>query len=108
LVVQAGVQNKNRNMRIIYAVILGFLATGAMRLHRILNQPPADWLARCAAMAILRMYALRGGIDEGAIALYQQWSATGRTTLEKLLETNRIPSRYKGYARLLFEYVPVQ
>ena len=92
-------------MRLLVGVLLGFFAAGAMGLHELLSRPPADWLARVTAMAILRMYGLHAGIDEGAVALYEQWGDAGRATFKQLLENNQIPDRYQGYARLLLEYV---
>lgn len=88
-------------MRLAYGIVLGFYAWGLIGLQKKLLLSPQGWVARRAAIAILRMYSLSGGIDEGALGLLEEWGEPGRACLHDLLRRNRVPSAYLGYARIL-------
>lgn len=88
-------------MRLILGISLGAYAWMLMGVQRLLGRPAGGWLSRRIGVAILRMYSLRGGIDDGASALFESWGEVGRQSLQSMLRLKQLRPAHETYARLL-------
>lgn len=90
-------------VRVVYGILLGFYISALLGVLQSFRLAPKGWVARRAALALLRMYALGGGIDDGAAAILEEWGVSGIQCIRELLRENRVPRDYVGYARILIE-----
>jgi hypothetical protein len=88
-------------MRLAIGLVLGTYAWVLIGVQRRFKRPAGGWLSRRIGVAILRMYSLRGGVDEGAIALYELWGDVGTASLQAMLRHKQLQPLHEMYARLL-------
>jgi hypothetical protein len=92
-------------IRLVRGIANGFMADLLWRMRRLFNLAPESWLAQQAGRALLRMYALGGGVDDGAAHLYDQWGAEGARCLKSLLSRGRLAGVQRFYADILVKAV---
>lgn len=88
-------------MRLALGIIHGTIGWVLMGMSKFLPGVLRRALERHAFLAACRMYALGGGIDDGAFALVESWGIEKRRELKMLVEAGRIPQKLRFYAHLL-------
>ena len=89
--------------RLVRGIANGVIAHLSIGANRLTNGGHRSWLARRAALAVLRMYRLGGGIDDGAAQLLGSWGDEGQHCLAQQIKSGELPEKYQAIALLLVD-----
>lgn len=78
-------------LRLIYGIFLGTIAVALMGLANMLGLSQTSWPREIAILITCRMFALGGGLDDGALSLVDGWGPSAIHTLHLMRQRAKIP-----------------
>lgn len=88
-------------VRLVYGIFLGSIAALLMGVANMLSLSQTSRPREMAILVACRMYALGGGIDEGASTLINSWGPSAIHTLHLMRQQARIPLSLSSAAYVL-------
>jgi len=87
--------------RVVFGIMLGIVASILMGVANALNLSQTNRLREAALLLACQMYAIGGGIDEGASSLIESWGPSAIHLLHLLRQRGQIPQNLAHSAYVL-------